>query len=49
LVVVRAHLPNIHGAWQGERAGKASVPRLDATEVLLLLDLALTVDGESRR
>src|ERR1700730_6014040 len=37
LVIVRAHLPRIHGAGQGERAGKASVLPLDATEVLLFL------------
>src|SRR6266851_8976956 len=49
LVIVGGHLPGIHGAWQRERAGEASVLPLDATEVLLflfLLDLALAMDGQ---
>src|SRR5277367_730064 len=48
LVTVGAHLSRIHGAGQRERAGKASVLPLDATEILLfffLLDLALAMDG----
>jgi len=49
LVTVGAHLSRIHGAGKRERAGKASVLPLDATEVLLfffLLNLALAMDGE---
>jgi hypothetical protein len=49
LVTTGTYLPLIHGTGKGERAGKASVLPLDATEVLLflfLLDLALTMDGE---
>jgi hypothetical protein len=48
-VTVGAHLFRIHGAGERERAGKASVLPLDATEVLLfffLLNLALAMDGE---
>ncbi len=48
-VTMGAHLPRIHGAGKRERAGKASILPLDATEVLLfffLLDLALAMDGE---
>src|ERR1700731_3656577 len=44
LVTVGAHLSRIHGAGKRERAGKASVLPLDATEVLFfffLLNLAL--------
>src|SRR5579864_2206991 len=50
LVIVGSHLPGVDGTGQRERAGEASVLPLDATEVLLLLfllDLALTMDGES--
>ena len=50
LITAGAHLPWFHGARKRERAGKASVLPLDATEVLLflfLLDLALAMDGES--
>src|SRR5271167_4171556 len=49
LVVVGAYLPRIHGIGQRERAGKASVLPLDATEVflfLVLLKLALAVDDQ---
>jgi hypothetical protein len=49
LVTAGTHLPRIHGAGKRERAGKASVLPLDATEVLLflfLLDLALTMNGD---
>src|SRR5579872_3050782 len=49
LVIIRAHLPRINGAWQRERTGETSVLALDAAEVLLfliLLDLALAINGE---
>ncbi len=49
LVVVGAHLPEIHGTGQRERPGELSVLPLDATEILLflfLLDLALAMDGQ---
>src|SRR5580704_673274 len=49
LVTVGTHLSRIHGAGKRERAGKASVLALDATEVLLfffLLNLPLAMDSE---
>ena len=49
LIIVGAHLPRIYRTGERERAGKASVLPLDATEVLLflfLLDLALAMDGD---